>query len=258
MSNKQYQHQAKVLSTGIRLVIFILMLSFFAGCGPKFDTMTAEQIYKFGEEKYGKKSYSDAIDAYEALIDLYPFSTYVTGAELRIADAQFMRHRWTEAEAAYDAFAKRHPTHEQIDHVIFRSGMCSYNEKMAIDRDLQSTQKAEQSFSQVVNRYPSSTYYAEAQTRLREVRDDLAARERYVAKQYWRDDEYYASYQRWERITQLYSDTKYYEEALYYGARCLIELDERSEAQRYIDMLLRKFPEGKYASKAKSLAVKKD
>lgn len=236
------------------LAATVLLLMLLTGaCGPKFDQMTAQQIYEYGQNKYTGKSYQDAIDAYEALIDLYPFSLYVTDAELGIADAHFMKRQWVEAEAAYDSFAKRHPNHPKIDHALFRSGMCGYKQKLSIDRDLTATQKAEAQFSTVVSRYPDSEYYNESRLRLSEVRNDLAKRERYVAKHYWRDDEYYAAFKRYERIIRLYSDTDYYEEALYYGARCLVELDERAEAKRYLELLVRKYPEGKYASDANKL-----
>lgn len=236
------------------LAALLLFLTLLAGaCGPKFDQMSAQQIYEYGQNKLNNKSYQDAIDAYEALIDLYPFSLYVTDAELGIADSHFMKRQWVEAEASYDAFAKRHPSHPKVDHALFRSGMSSYKQKLAIDRDLTATEKAESQFSSVVSRYPDSGYYGEARLRLKEVRNDLAKRERYVAKHYWRDGEYYAAFKRYERVIRLYSDTDYYEEALYYGARCLIELDERGEAKRYLELLVRKYPEGKYVSDANKL-----
>lgn len=241
----------------VRILAFLAvvgaLLCLATSCGPKFDQMTANEINQYASEKFVKKKYTDAIEAYEALIDLYPFSTHVTGAELGIADANYARRRWIEAEVAYDAFAQRHPSHAKIDHVFFRSGMCSYKQKLAIDRDQAQTQKAEGSFSRVVSQHPDSDYYGEARVRLKEVRTDLAKRERYVAKHYWRDKEYYAAFKRYERIIRLFSDTKYFEESLYYGARCLIYLDEGVEARRLLNLLVRKFPEGKYAEDAKKL-----
>lgn len=226
------------------------------GCGPSFKDMSAKQIYDYAQEKYDKKSYEDAIEAYEALIDLYPFSVYVTNSELGIADANFNKRRWVEAEAAYDSFIKQHPKHDRIDHVYYYSGMCGYKQKLSIDRDLAATQKAEMQFSQVVSRFPESSYLAEARLKLREVRNDLAKRERYVARHYWRDKEYYAAFKRYEQVIRLYADTDYYEEALYYAARCLANLDEKAEAKTYLKLLLGNYPEGKYADEAKDLQAK--
>jgi outer membrane protein assembly factor BamD len=232
-------------------VAALLLLN--AACGPRFETMTAQSIYEYGQARYAKGKYQESIEAWEKLIDLYPFSVHVTDAELGVADAHFKKRQYAEAEAAYDAFAKRHPTHEKADHVLYMTGMCGYKQKMAIDRDQTATIKAESSFSQVVSRYPNSTYYTDARLKLKEVRNDLAKRERYVAKFYWRDKEYFAALKRYERIIQLYADTDYYEEALFFGGRCLIYLDERDQARRYLEVLLQRFPEGKYAGDAKKL-----
>ena len=238
----------------LRATALLVLLVGLAGCGPKFETMTAQQIYDYGEQQY----FQDALDAYNALIDLYPFSVHVTEAELRVADCNFERRRWAEAETAYDSFLKRHPNHPQADRALFHQGMCDYKQKLAIDRDQGPTQQAEHLFSTLVSRYPQSTYANEAQQRLAEVRNDLAARERYIAFVYWRQDEYYASYKRWERIIHLFSDTKFYEDALYYGARCLLQLDEKTEARRLLQALMNKFPEGSYAKKAKDLLAHLD
>ena len=238
------------------LIAALLVLTIVTACGPKFEEMTAAQLHEYAQTKFAKRNFQDAVDAYEALIDLYPFSLYVTEAELGIADAYYMKRRWIEAEAAYDSFATRHPNHDRIDHVYFRSGMSAYEQKLAIDRDQAATQKSEADLSRVVSQYPDSQYFAEARLRLSEVRNDLAKRERYVAKHYWRNKEYYAAYKRYERVIRLFSDTDYYEESLYYGARCLIYLNEKDQAERLLRQLLRQNPEGKYADEAEDLLAK--
>jgi len=253
MTSSNVLRHAKSALVAIILLAWLIPLG---GCGPKFEEMSAQQIYEYGEQEYANRDFQDALDAYNALIDLYPFSVHVTDSELRVADCNYERRRWAEAEVAYDSFLKRHPNHTQADHALYRQAMCEYKQKLAIDRDQSSTQQAEHNFSRLVSRYPQSQYLAEAQQRLAEVRGDLAERERYVARVYWRQDEYYASYKRWERIIRLFSDTEYYEEALFYAARCLIELDEQVEAKRLLQMLLTKFPEGDYAKKARELLAR--
>jgi len=248
-----YLNRQRLINWALRALLIAILVGFAGACGPKYEEMSAQQIYEYGENQFADEDFQDAIEAYEALIDLYPFSVFVTRAELGIADANFMKKRWPEAEAAYESFAKRHPNHEEIDHVIFRIGMCNYEQKLAIDRDQVFTQRAEQRFAEVLSRHPNSRYTTQAQQKLAEVRNELAERERYIARHYWREKEYYASYKRWERINRLFADTEYHEEALYYAARCLFKLDERGEAIRHLELLLEKFPEGDYAGKARSL-----
>lgn len=237
----------------ILLIFLICLVALFSGCGKKFEDMSAREIYEFGSEKYGGGKYSDAIEAYEALIDLYPFSVYVSKAELGIADSYFHKHRWDEAIPAYVDFLDRHPTNPQVPHVIHNLGMCYYNKKMAIDRDQIATFEAEANFRHLVTDYPNSEYYEEARKKLNEVREDLAKRERYIAKFYFREKEYYASLRRYLRVIRNYPDTKYFEEALYYSALCYLYLGEHQDARRQVQLLKLKFPKGKYEKKAEKI-----
>ncbi|MCZ7585164.1 MAG: outer membrane protein assembly factor BamD [Deltaproteobacteria bacterium] len=231
----------------------VLLFAALPACGPKFDEMSPSQIYDYGESEFNDRSFSNAIEAYEALIDLYPFSTYVTQAELRIADSYFARKRWAEAAVAYEDFVERHPTNAAVPHCLHRLGLSHHKQKLAIDRDQAETHLAEQTLTRLVTQYPDYPDREDAEEKLREAREDLAARERYIARFYWREKEYYASLQRFERVVRDYSDTKFYAESLYYAGACLLRLDEGAEAKRRLDLLLAKFPDDRYADKARKL-----
>ena len=190
------------------------------------------------------------------MIDLYPFSVYVSKAELGIADGYFEKHRYDEAIPAYEDYLNRHPTHEKVPHVIYYLGMCYYEKKMAIDRDQTASFLAETNFRRLVTDHQKSEYFTKAKIKLDEVRKDLAKRERYIARFYFRDKEYYASLMRNLRIIRDFPDTKYFEEALYYSAVCYYELGELKEAKRQVGLLNLKFPDGKYGKKAGKLLQK--
>jgi outer membrane protein assembly factor BamD len=240
----------------ICFVFFAFLLVFSFGCGKKFEDMSAKEIYEFGSEKFEKGKYSEATEAYEALIDLYPFSVYVSKAELGIADSYFEKRRWDEAIPAYSDFLDRHPTNEKVPHVVYNLGMCYYEKKMAIDRDQIATYEAEANFRRLVTEFPESEYYGNARKKLNEVREDLAKRERYIAKFYFREKEYYASLRRYMRVIRNYPDTKYFEEALYYSALCYVYLGEDQDAKRQVQLLKLKFPDGKYGKKSNKILEK--
>jgi len=230
---------------------FLLAAFALGGCGPKFEEMSPSEIYDFGEKEFFDRDFSDAIEAYEALIDLYPFSVFVTQAELRIADSYFGRKRWPEASVAYEDFLDRHPTNDAVPHCLHNLGLSHYHQKLAIDRDQGETHAAETALGRLVTHYPDYKEDADAREKLGEVRKDLASRERYIGRFYWREKEYYAALKRFQRVIRDYPDTVFYPEALYYGAMCLKNLEEHDEAGRYFNLLLKKFPDHKYAKKAR-------
>ncbi|MCB9489566.1 MAG: outer membrane protein assembly factor BamD [Deltaproteobacteria bacterium] len=211
----------------------------------------ADLHYSQGE--FADKNFDKAIEGAEKLIDLYPFSVYVTQAELIIADGYYQRRRWAEASVHYQDFIDKHPTNSAVPHSLHRLAMTHYKQSLAIDRDQAETFAAERTFSQLVTQYPDYESADDARDRLAEVREDLAARERYVARFYWREKEYYASLSRYLHVIRDYSDTKYYPEALYFSGYNLIKLEEPDEATRYLQLLLTRYPDHKYANDAKRL-----
>jgi outer membrane protein assembly factor BamD len=228
------------------------------GCGPKFDEMSPREIFEYGSEKYQKEKFSDSIEAYEKLIDLYPFSMYVTQAELQIADSYFHRRRFIEAATAYEDFIDRHPTNESTPHAMHYLGISHYKLKRAIDRDQEETYLAQDALSRLSTQYPNYSKIGDAKEKLIEVRSDLAKRERYIGRFYLREKEYYAALVRYQRIVRLYADTEYYPEALYFCALCYLKLEENREAQRYIHLVKTKFPNHKYSEKAEDLIDEQD
>ena len=237
----------------IALVLFTVVL---AGCGVPYDKMSAKEIYAMGQEKYDKGKYSEAIEAYEALIDLYPFSVLVTKAELGVADAYYKKRRYAEAIPAYEDWLQRHPTNEKVPHVLYNLGMSHYELKLAIDRDQTDTFAAEKNLFRLVTDFSGSEYYGQAKEKLSEVRKDLAKRERYIAKFYYREKEYYAALRRYNRVIRNYPDTEYFSESLYYSGICYYELGETDSARQQFELLATKFPGNKYAKKAKKFMEK--
>ncbi|MCC6156952.1 MAG: outer membrane protein assembly factor BamD [Deltaproteobacteria bacterium] len=238
-----------MMNRTVRAVAVVFVVAFAAACAPKFENMSASEIYDYGSNRFEKRDYSESIEAFEKLIELYPFSTYVTRAELAIADAYFARKRWPEAAVAYKDFAERHPTNEAAPRAIHREGASHDEQRLALDRDQEETLAAEQTLARVVTQYPDYADIADARARLLKVREDLAGRERYIARFYWREKEYYASVMRWQRIVRDFSDTKFLPEALYFSALCYRKLEEPEQAERHEKMLAAKFPDHKLSQK---------
>lgn len=231
------------------VVAAALISALLSACAPKFEQMSASEIYDYGEKRYEKRDFTEAIEAYEALIDLWPFSTYVTKAELKIADAYYERKRWAEASVAYKDFVDRHPTNDAVPRAVHHEGVSHYQQKLAVDRDQEETLAAEQTLARLVSQFPDYPQLDDGRLKLSEVREDLAARERYIAKFYWREKEFYASLMRWQRVVRDYPDTKFMPEALYYSAQCYRRLEAPEEAERNERMLIARFPDHKLTKK---------
>jgi len=243
-------------STNTRWLILLLAALALAmgGCASvKYDTMSASEIYSLGVSELDEKHYDKATEAFEKLKEIHPFSVQVAQAEIRLADCYYSRREYEEAVAGFEEFLLRHPTHQEVPHALYYLGMSNYKRMYSIDRDQAYTKEAEKYFQRVVTGHPGSDNYPEAREKLTETRNRLAKRERYVGKFYFKQKEYYAALGRFDNIVQRYPDTDHYPEALLYAAKCQLRLGVSREAERSLKTLLLRFPDGPFASEARSL-----
>jgi len=110
------------------------------------DVEPVEVLVQNGMDDYDAGDYKAALENFQKLKDWYPFSKYVTLAELKIADSHYHREEYAEAVLAYQEFADLHPNNEAVPYVIYQIGRCYFDQIDAIDRDQSTTRKAVDTF----------------------------------------------------------------------------------------------------------------
>ncbi len=221
--------------TLLRLCIGACLVGVLAGCGlwqeffPRVER-GPEQLMQDGLRDLEKGRYTNATEAFQKIKDRYPYSRFAVEAELRLGDAFYKRQLYDEAYEAYDEFEKLHPRHPQIPYVMFRKGMCHFEQVKSIDRDQTHTLKAKEEFERLVKRFPRSEYAHRARRKIRECYIFLAEYELYVAHFYFKKKKYRAAMKRYRYIIENYPDLGQYHEALEYMARCKEKLARRAGA----------------------------
>ncbi|MDP8254541.1 MAG: outer membrane protein assembly factor BamD [Candidatus Alcyoniella australis] len=243
----------RLLRQATLLLVLLSALTLCSCAERNLDLMSAREIYETGMQDFDKGRHSRALGAFQGLIELYPFSMYVTPAELRISDSYYHRRMYPESVEAYNDFITRHPTNKEVPHALYMLGLANYKQKFAIDRDQFYTHEALKYFQRVIKEYPDSENHADALDKAAECRHDLARREEYVGRFYYRNKEYFAALGRYREIIEQYKDTEFYAESLYMAGRCYLALDSPDAARLLLDTLIAEFPDDKYASRARSV-----
>lgn len=205
----------------ILLVLFCLsgcsfssLLSFF-----KKDALvknSPEALYVRGSDEFQNGNYKKAREYFTRLKDEYPLHNLAILSELGIADSFFTDKEYVEAENAYSEFLNMHPTNENIPYVLYQLGMCHYNLRETVDRDQTETIKTKKEFERLIARFPESKFSLIASKLLRECNQELAEKEFYVGKFYFRQKKYQAALGRFETIAHDYANigldykTEYY------------------------------------------------
>ncbi|WP_051305368.1 outer membrane protein assembly factor BamD [Desulfogranum mediterraneum] len=214
---KHYPHSPPGLTS---LALMLVLACSLAGCSTfdgMFDSVTfgetevlsgsPEFLISEGMEAYNSGDYTQAIRAFEQILDEHPFSQQAMLAELKAADAHYYNGSYLEAKLLYREFEERHPTNEAIPYIIFQIGMCDFSRSDRIDRDITGAQDAIKSFARLVRTFPDSPYTKEAQARIRAAREFLVNHEYYVAVFYVRTEKYDQAIHRLRYLLKLYPDS---------------------------------------------------
>ena len=229
--------------------IFIVSLLTFAvaGCasGDRIDTSTPEGAYKLAEQYENDERFEESVGKYTDVKNKYPYSRFAILAEMKIADVQFKRESYIEAQYAYQTFKELHPKHPQIDYVTFRLGLSFFNQlPSTLDRDLSLADKAILYFDEVMTSYPGSKHAKEAQDKKTEALKMLAGKEIYVANFYFKKKQYGSALGRFEAVLRNFANVEGFgPPALIGAARSAKETGDRDKVSRYVKTLLAKFPQ---------------
>ena len=221
------------------LVVGISILFLVSGCSAlkkpwnaitgKEEIGSAQQLEWDGMDAFEDGDYNDAIENFQQLKDLYPFSKYAILAELKIADAHYHLEQYEEAIFAYEEFEKLHPRNEAIPYVVYQIGLCYYDQIDTIDRDQTPARKALETFQRLTKQFPNDQYARSAAEHIPKCLKSLAGNDYYIGMFYYKSKHYKAALNRFMSVLSNYPDVGYHQEALEYIAICEASLSEDQE-----------------------------
>lgn len=201
-----------------RLFIPCLCLLFFSGCGflGTSSEKTARELAVEGTRLYEKGRYRDALETFDQLKEWYPFSPYVSLAELKRADTLYKIKEYPQAILAYEEFENLHPQNEAVPYVVYQIGRCYFDQMDSVDRDQQAAQQAIIIFKRLLLQHPQSTYTDKTKDHIATCRQNLAGHELYVGRHYFKSKRYKGALKRMQVILTQYPETDAAQEAAQY------------------------------------------
>ena len=235
----------------------LLSFSLLMGCSSTdtIDTSTAEGAYKLAQSYEKDERYEEAIIYFREVKNKHPYSRFATDSELAVADIQFKREAFAEAEISYRLFKELHPSHPKMDYVTYRLGMSIFNQKPGtIDRDLTLLNKAIIYLDEVITSFSQSTFAKEAKKRKLEAQKMLAEKEIYIADWYFGQKEWLSSLGRYEDLLGKHGRLGFDKRALYGAAVAAYRTNEQGKARSYLQKLKERFGDSsEYADAKKEL-----
>lgn len=196
----------------LRALFLFLTLVPLTGCGiidmfylpPAEDT--AQEIYEAANDAMSEKNYVRAVELYNKLRDVYPFSPYTLDAELSLGDAYFLDEEYDLAAESYKDFEALHPRNEAIPYVLYQTGMSLMDQFKSIDRATTELQEAYDYFNRLIQTYPDSPYAKSAAENMLACRKLMAEHELYIADVFWHMGKYGPAWRRYVYVEENFKD----------------------------------------------------
>ena len=251
------------MRTSLLTSLLCSLLLTLAGCGmlssgePDITTgWSVEKLYGEARDSMAGKDYPKAIKYYEKLEARYPYGRFAQQALIEMAYCYWKSTDRTQAIATADRFLKAYPNHPSADYVHYLKGLVNFGEDDGIlgfinqtdptERDPKALRESFASFKDLIEKYPNSTYAADAQARLRFLLNTLAGSEIQVARFYMKRGAYLAAANRAQYAVQNYPQAPAVEEAVFVMVKAYDALgmsDLRDAADR---VMQQNFPKSKY------------
>lgn len=264
-----------ILENKRQILVFLLLfgLFFLPACSKKSDVKEVEvtkktdiEMYHEAKRAFDANSWLRAIEKYKALRSHYPFGHYTEQGYLELAYALYKSFKMEEAVSTVDRFIKNYPANKNLDYAYYLKGLIYFqsergfwegaNPQEAADRNQENVRNAFTSFKRFIERFPDSPYAADAQQRMKYLKNRLAAYEVQVAKYYLRRGAPIAALNRCKFVLESFQGTSAVDDALALMVESYEKLEESELAERSRQQLQANFPDNDYLQSGKlSLAT---
>ena len=250
------------LST-LELVLVVVVALAVGGCSStpsdKSANWSPNKLYAEAKDELNSGAYDKAVALLEKLEGRAAGTPLAQQAQIDKAYAQYKAGEMAQAIATLDRFIKLHPASPALDYALYLKGIVNFNDDLGFfsfitrqdlsERDQKASKEAFEAFKELVTRFPTSRYSADARLRMNYIVNALAEYEVHVARYYYKRGAYLAAANRAQSALADYREVPALEEALFilvksYEALGMDQL--RDDSRRILES---SFPKGEFTTK---------
>ncbi len=223
------------------------------------ENLTEAQLYQQSNEQLEAENFSAAVDTLRALESRYPFGPFAEQAQLDLVYAYFRNTEPEAARASAERFIRLHPNNSNVDYAFYMRGLASNTADLGLierylpvdisERDPGQARQSFAEFTELLRRFPSSRYAADARQRMIALRNRMALYEMHVAEYYMKRKAYVAAINRGRYIVEHLQGTTAVEEALGIMVEGYQHLGLNTPANESLAVLKTNFPTSKMLDK---------
>lgn len=243
----------------LKKMAVIFLCASLMGCAS--DTKkeeSPEQMYARAQTLFTEGEYTESAKLFDDIEQQYPYSEWASRAQIMAAYTFYYKNDYDEALLALDRFIQLHPGNRNTPYAYYLKGLCYYEQMSDTGREQQMAANAMDTFQRLVSYFPESIYRADADVKIAQIRNHLAAKEMAVGRYYLKRGDYMPALNRFQNVISQYGDTEQLAEALYRTGVCFTALGMKRQAQKTAAHLDKEFPGNKWQEKMASLNKRKN
>ncbi len=167
------------------------------------EVMPVDKLWAKGQAAMKKHHYATSRKYFDQISLREDAGEYKDKAAIATADSYRLEHNvasYAEAISRYQTYLAFHPTRPEAAYCQYEIAECYLDEVETPDRDITPASRAQESFRNVIENYPNSTYVADSKKKLQRVSDILAAHEIKVGDFYLKDKDYLGAIARYRTV----------------------------------------------------------
>lgn len=223
-----------------KIVSLIVLVVLFSSCSEYQKALKSEEIsfkYETSVKMYDKGRYDKAIRLFEQIAPSYKGKPQAEKLFYMFSQAYYKTKQYYLAGYQFESFASSYPKSEKVEEAAFLGAKCYSKLSPVYSLDQGDTDKALDKLQNFIDQYPNSTYLADANAIVKDLRNKLEKKAFENAKQYNTIADYKASQIAFDNFISDFPGTSYKEDALFYKLDSAYKLAENSVVQKMEERL---------------------
>ena len=222
-----------------------------------YEERPVELLYSTGANRLDRHLWNQAVGYFQEVERQHPYSEWSRRAILMQAYAHYQGNDYAEAVGDADRFIQLYPGNPTAAYAHYIKAICYFEQIVDVNRDQAATAQALSALQDVVRRYPTTEYAADARLKIDMVNDQLAGKEMTIGRWYLRQGDTLAAINRFKTVVDRYQTTSHTPEALYRLVEGYLTLGLMEEAKRNGAVLGYNYPGDQWYADAYKLLTSK-
>ena len=228
----------------LRKVIYLGLFFFIIACSKQEEPLykpTAKvdpfKVYEEGLNAFEKNDFFYARKKFDEAESNFSNPQFAAKAALMSSFSLYAINFYDEAVENLKSYISKYPSEKNIIYAHYLESIIYFEQISDEKKDLGPLIKAKEKIDFFLEKYPNTEYAFDLKFKKDLIRNQLAAKELYVAKYYIKTEKWAAAIKRLQNILDTYDETIFIVEALYRLIEIYYYLGVEDEAKKYLSVL---------------------